>query len=510
MELRDYQLEANRDVWRSLSRGAATLLQAPTGAGKTAMFTFIAKMLMEHKSEKSIAVAHRREIVNQMAEKMEWAGMIPEVIMAGHALNPWANVTVASKGTLASRLRNGSSAKLADLLIVDEGHLVSADGEYARMIGKHKEAGGKVLLATATPIRGDGYGLGNVCDAMVRTPDVPWLIEHGYLCPPNHYICHVPSTVGLGSSGDDFNQVRVAATMNTKELVGDIVDNWLSLGTDIPSLIFASGVDHSKAIVERVREAGYRAEHVDGETDKDVRDSIYNRSKNGEIHLISNDSVYIEGTDFPWIGYVGFGFITKSLRKMLQAGGRGMRPFEGKEECIIADHGGNIYRLGRLDLARDWELSTDVKIQDKLEDDRKKKEKMCVTCPGCGLIHSSGSCPRCHAAPKEAKDRDYIKAMLEQMTVFEWESKKPKKEEKPKKVEATMFQKQEWFSGFLTLADQRGKVEGWAAHRYREKFGVWPNQLHKQRGPVSLEVQLFDKHARIKFAKSKAKETVNA
>jgi len=141
---------------------------------------------------------------------------------------------------------------------------------------------------------------------------------------------------------------------------------------------------------------------------------------------------------------------------MLQAGGRGMRPFEGKEECIIADHGGNIYRLGRLDLARDWELSTDVKIQDKLEDDRKKKEKMCVTCPGCGLIHSSGSCPRCHAAPKEAKDRDYIKAMLEQMTVFEWESKKPKKEEKPKKVEATMFQKQEWFSGFLTLADQRG------------------------------------------------------
>lgn len=73
-----------------------------------------------------------------------------------------------------------------------------------------------------------------------------------------------------------------------------------------------------------------------------------------------------------------------------------------------------------------------------------------------------------------------------------------------------MFAKQEFYSGMLTLADQRGKVEGWAAHRYREKYQVWPNQLHKQRGPVSLEVQLFDKYARIKFAKSKAKEAVSS
>jgi DNA repair protein RadD len=500
MELRDYQLEGNRKIWRLLCNGAAVLLQSPTGAGKTAMFTHIAKMLLDHRGEKSIAVAHRREIVNQMAEKMEWAGMVPEVIMAGHMLNPWANVTVASKGTLASRMRRGTSRKLADLLIVDEGHLVSKDGEYARLIGQHKEAGGMLLLATATPIRGDGYGLGNVCDEMVRTPDVPWLIEHGYLCRPDHHICHVPSTVGLGGDGNDFNQARVAATMNTKELIGDVVENWLEFGKGRPSLIFCSGVEHSQAIVERVRNAGYRAEHVDGDTDKEVRDSIYKRSENGEIDLISNDSVYIEGTDFPWISYVGFAFITKSLRKLMQAGGRGMRPYKRKENCLMADHGGNIYRLGRLDIPRDWELSTDIKIQEKMEEQRKKTEKMSVTCPECGLVHSCKICPKCHAEPKQAADKSYINAMLEQMTVFDWETLTAKL---PKIPRPKMDEKQAFYSGLLMIAQQRGFKDGWVSHKYQEKFGVWPKGLDRiPRTPRKAVVE-FERESRKRYLAEK-------
>lgn len=476
MQLRPYQLEVNRKIWRELMAAAAAALQAPTGSGKTACFTHIAKMLLDHKRMRSIAVAHRREIVNQMAEKMEWAGMIPEVVMAGHTLNPWANVTVASKGTLAPRMKRGTGTKLADLLIIDECHLVSKGGEYERMIEQHKAAGGLLLGATATPVRTDGYGLGNIFDVMLRTPDVPWLIEHGYLCPVEHHICHVPSTVGLGGDGHEYNQARVGATMNTKELVGDVVDNWLKLGTDRPSLIFASGVEHSKAIVARVNAAGYRAEHVDGTTDKEVRDSIYKRSKSGEIQLISNDSVYIEGTDFPWISYVGLAFITKSIRKLLQAGGRGMRTCEGKKDCIIADHGGNIYRLGRLDVAREWELTKDDKIEDRMEAERKKLETLSVTCPQCGLVHSCRACPKCSASPKEAVDRDYIAAMLEKMTVFEWEAKKPAK---ATKAEATMAEKQEWLSQLIGLGMDRNKPDPYkfALGHYRARFGTWPQSL---------------------------------
>lgn len=495
MELRGYQLTANREVWVNLAQDIPTLLQSPTGAGKTAMFTHIAKMLLDHRRQSSIAVAHRREIVKQMAEKMELAGMIPEVVMAGHALNPWANVTVASKGTLAARLKRGTSAKLADLLIVDEGHLVGKGGEYERMIGKHTEAGGKLLLTTATPIRGDGYGLGNICKSMVRTPDVPWLIEHGYLCRPDHHICHVPSTVGLGGDGSEFNRARVEATMNTKELVGDVVDNWLRFGTERPSLIFASGVEHSKAIVERIRAAGYRAEHVDGNTPKEERDSIYERSQSGEIQAISNDSIYIEGTDLPWIAYVAFAFISKSLRKLMQAGGRAMRTHHSKQNAFIADHGGNIYRLGRLDIARDWELSTDDKMQERMEAERKKNEALSLTCPACGLVHSCKVCPKCAASPKEAIDKDYIKAVLEKMTVFEWEAYRPKPAKKVSKDE-----KQEFYSSLLGMAFERPKYRpGWAGNQFKARFGVFPRGLVDHPMTPSPAVRRFVAEKRNEF-----------
>ena len=68
-----------------------------------------------------------------------------------------------------------------------------------------------------------------------------------------------------------------------------------------------------------------------------------------------------------------------------------------------------------------------------------------------------------------------------------------------------MFEKQEWFSGFLTIAHQRNRSEGWAAHRYKEKFGVWPNKLDKVRGPTNYDIEMFDRHCRIKYAKSMEK-----
>ena len=77
----------------------------------------------------------------------------------------------------------------------------------------------------------------------------------------------------------------------------------------------------------------------------------------------------------------------------------------------------------------------------------------------------------------------------------------------PKKSERvyTMAEKQEFYSGLLYIAQQRGKAEGVAAHRYRDKFGAFPRGLHKVPSPPSFEVSQFDKHCRIKWAKSMQK-----
>ena len=74
----------------------------------------------------------------------------------------------------------------------------------------------------------------------------------------------------------------------------------------------------------------------------------------------------------------------------------------------------------------------------------------------------------------------------------------------------TMEEKQDWYSGFLHIAQERGKSEGFAAHRYRDKFKVWPNQLTKEPKPPTFEVEQFDRHCRIAWAKSKKREQVSA
>jgi uncharacterized C2H2 Zn-finger protein len=159
-----------------------------------------------------------------------------------------------------------------------------------------------------------------------------------------------------------------------------------------------------------------------------------------------------------------------------------------------------------LDIARDWELSTDDKMHERMEAERKKNEKMSVTCPQCGLVHSLAKCPRCSAAPKEAMDKDYIKSMLEQLTVFEWEAKKIA----TKKEGSSAAEKQVWFSELLGLAKERKKDRGWAAHRFFLKFGYWPKGLIDIPREPSKKVRGFDTNVRIKYLKGKAKGTTVA
>lgn len=49
----------------------------------------------------------------------------------------------------------------------------------------------------------------------------------------------------------------------------------------------------------------------------------------------------------------------------------------------------------------------------------------------------------------------------------------------PKKPRLERSEEQAFYSGLLDFAMRRGFKEGWAANKFREKFGVWPNKLEK-------------------------------
>jgi hypothetical protein len=73
-----------------------------------------------------------------------------------------------------------------------------------------------------------------------------------------------------------------------------------------------------------------------------------------------------------------------------------------------------------------------------------------------------------------------------------------KKVPKPKKDE-----KQDFYSGLLMIAKQRGFKEGWVSHKYREKFGEWPVGLDRISKRPSKAVREFEYEQRKKYLQEK-------
>jgi hypothetical protein len=65
-----------------------------------------------------------------------------------------------------------------------------------------------------------------------------------------------------------------------------------------------------------------------------------------------------------------------------------------------------------------------------------------------------------------------IKGELAELT--HTETKEPKRKKREPKSEEQAF-----YSGLIDFAQRRGWSEGWAAHKFKERFGVWPRKLEK-------------------------------
>ena len=56
--------------------------------------------------------------------------------------------------------------------------------------------------------------------------------------------------------------------------------------------------------------------------------------------------------------------------------------------------------------------------------------------------------------------------------------------------------------------ERKGYREGWASHKFREKFGVWPNAVkHQAAIEPDQEFKNYITHLRIKWVKSKQTES---
>lgn len=472
-----FQNTAVGDLRYAISLGyRKLLLVAPTGSGKTVIAAQIVKSATD-KGRRVMFLAHRRELVNQCADKLLKFGVDHGILMSGEFPYGAADCQVASIDTL--RARCITSEKLpfphADIIIIDECHRSLAP-TYLKIIEAYPYA--IIIGLTATPIRSDGKGLGHVYDHMVQCPTVQQLTDLGHLVPAITFAPTIPDLTGIKMRGGDYDPVELEARLNHRSLVGDIVAHWHRLASDRKTVVFASGVKHSIHLRDEFHKSGVNVAHVDGDTPVRERQQIVNDLKIGHVQVVCNYGVFTEGFDEPSLAACVLARSTKNLGLYLQMAGRPLRPFANKENTFIIDHSGNVYEHGFVSDERNWVLE-EGRALDSNTDKRQKEfdEKKPITCVKCMTVYSGQlPCPHCGHIPE--KFGRFVESLSGDLMEVRAESRRTAQARK-----FTPEQREMWYRSFLFLAEENDKVikvQGWAAHKYKKKFREWPERWFSQ------------------------------
>jgi len=476
--LRDYQQKAITDIGQALRAGNRTVgLMLPTGSGKTRIAEKIILALIA-RGKKVLFICDRIELINQTSACFDTAEIEHGVMQANHErFMPSKSVQVCSIQTLARR-----QIPDADYIIVDEFHTIFKT--QLKMIESMCDT--RFIGLSATPFT---RGLGKYWEKLVVGARTQELIDAGYLSPFEIYGPPPPDLRKVKMQAGDYNQKQLGKKVDQPKVIGEIVSTWLKHGEDRQTICFAINIEHSKHIVNSFMDSDIPAAHIDCFTEADERKEIHRQFRAKEIAIISSVDVLTKGYDCPIASCLIMSRPTKSLTVYIQQFGRILRICEGKENAIVLDHGGNAARHG---------FPTDPLPEILCNDDRNakkavKREKLPKTCPKCHYLKYPGIsvCPKCGFETQHIN------------TVENTDDKLVKIDKIP------MNEKQNWYAMLLYIARLKHYADGWASHKYKMKFGVWP---HKKTGvhpiPPSKEVDNYLKYIYIKGRHDMANERI--
>jgi superfamily II DNA or RNA helicase len=412
IELRAYQSEIAAALRQAYGQGyRAPLLVAPTGSGKTVLFSYIAHQAAA-KGNGTLILVHRQELLTQTSNTLARFG-VPHGLIAPGAEETDHLVQVASVQTLVRRL--GRLEWTPNLIVVDEAHHTTAETGHGKVLAHFD--GARVLGVTATPERLDGKGLGvragGFFDELVEGPSVADLVEQGYLSKP---VVYSPASQldlsGIRTLGGDYEKGALAAVMDKPAIHGDAVKHYRQYCNGSPTIGFCVSVAHAQHVADAFRLAGYQAASIDGTLDDKTRRQRIDDLGAGRLHVLTSCEIISEGTDIPVVGSALLLRPTQSLSLALQQIGRALRPSPGKERAVIIDAVGNVLRHGHPLEDRQWSLDSKPRRQRKGED-AVGPDSMKV-CPECSAVHEPGpECPECgYVYPVKARCIQQVEGAL--------------------------------------------------------------------------------------------------
>jgi DNA repair protein RadD len=381
--LRPYQetaVESIRELYRKGHK--RVLLWLVTGGGKTVIFCFIAKKMLES-GKRVVVVTRGQKIVSQASDRLVREGVPHGVIMGSHrGRADHRLVQVCSITTLYKR----KTVPKADLVIIDEAHFGTAP-EFHWLSEQYPNA--FFLPVTATPYT--KKPLRHLASEIVCPIKVEEIIRQGFIVDAKYFAPAEPDLTGVRIRAGDYVETDLEKAMGRSKIVGDIVENYRKFSDGLPALCFCVSIAHATMVSDKFNESGIPSTVLHAGSPPEVRDQAIKELERGPLRVICNVGVMGVGVDIPWLRTVILARPTKSLNLYLQQIGRGSRPYQGKEHFLVLDHAGNVREHGFM---------TDER-KPNLDGEEVEAAPRTRTCKECFAVYSPIKhpqfCPACNA-----------------------------------------------------------------------------------------------------------------
>jgi DNA repair protein RadD len=397
--------------WAAVDAGKRNIvISAPTGGGKTFMTTRIIEEAMRRGMKVSFNV-NRKSLAEQSRRAFIANGITPGMRAAEYEPDLKRDVQICMtptelKRTFGPNPRWGVHG--AGLVFFDEAHTEKSP-RATRIMEAYRQQNPDVVFCglTATPL-----DIWHMYDTLVVAGTNSELRACGAHLWAKEYCPTMPDMLKAKRNKEgEYSEKDVEQKMRPEIVFGHILEHHKRLNPTLkPALVFAPSVGASIEIADMYLRAGVRAAHIDAKNvyygEKDSRgvpvmddstkiknrEALFDKVRTGEIQVLTNRFILIEGIDLPQVYHLIFATAFGSLTQFLQAGGRVLRNHDSLDHVLFQDHGGGFWKHGSLNDDRVWEIGQGAKdVLDKVVKERKEgKSQEPIICPRCGAMRLSG------------------------------------------------------------------------------------------------------------------------
>ncbi len=325
--LRGKQIPVFNEIRNALERGVrAGYIKLPTGVGKTVLFT----QLIEAMNLKALIGVPKINLVKKTGKEIKKRTTKTYGEYTSKRKDTSKDITTITYPSLINAVRDEKIGKEEfPLIILDEAH---------KALGPETEKAINFLSGikigfTATPDYSSEHAVSKLLPEEVYTMTLREAIQEGLSCRTKtiHAYTEVDlSDVPVNRGKYDDEKLEKAVNVRGRNMAA--LELYEKKFNHLKSMVNCSGIEHSKEVARLFEEQGIKVAHIDGTMTEDEQNKIIEKFENGEIMVITNAKLLLEGFDEQSLAVALNLDPTLSLVNAEQRGGRPLRIQDGNPD----------------------------------------------------------------------------------------------------------------------------------------------------------------------------------